>query len=692
VARLARELRSSGHRVTVVTNRYPRSLARFERVDGVPVHRVLFPSLFVPRSAWRRTHLLRFALLLPLAPFALPRLWLLLRALRPGVVNVHYLSAPALYPALLSWLHLLPARLVVSCHGSDLTAAPYYPTGSRGASRRVLSHAYAVTTPSADLMGYVDKLVPDAGAQTRAVVYNGADADEFAGAAPAAPPAPPRPYILSVGHLTEEKGMHVLVEALALLRKRGLDRDLVIAGAGPEEDRLRRLAARLGLADRVRLLGTVERADLGALYRGCAVFALASAREGFGIVVLEAMSCARPVVATRAGGIPETVLDGETGLLARVGDPGDVADKLAALLADPARAAEMGRRGRERVVAEYTWPLVAARYLATYRPLFAGSADDLALKDHGRDRTLKGQYGVNATQTFQGPSPAMVLQGQAHGPTTVLQGQAHGPTIWKGRSSRDAVPILMYHQVAPETAMGVKRGLLVTPQAFAAQMRLLRRLGWRTLRLADLAGLLDTRSALPRRRFVLTFDDAFLGVLRHAAPTLEDLGFTATVFAPTGLLGDCRAPDGGPDHEDKRLMGWDDLRAWRSLGHDVGAHTRGHPHLPALARRDPDAVLAEVAGPRTDIAAALGEAPALFAYPYGEWDRAVESVVEQAGYAAACTTRFGRVTDTSHRFALPRISISADLDLPHFAYRLARADHIARAIARGPAGTETGAR
>ncbi len=252
------------------------------------------------------------------------------------------------------------------------------------------------------------------------------------------------------------------------------------------------------------------------------------------------------------------------------------------------------------------------------------------------------------------------------------------------------MPILMYHQIAPETATGVKRGLRVTPEEFAAQMRLLYRLGWRTLRLADLVDMLDDMGSpvLPRRRFVLTFDDAFLGVPRHAAPILGDLGFTATVFAPTGILGACRALDGGPDHEDKRLMGWDDLRAWRSLGHDVGAHTRSHAHLPDLARLDPDAALAEVSGARADLAAALGEAPTLFAYPYGEWDPAVESLVEQAGYVASCTTRFGRVTGESHRFALPRISISADLDLPHFAYRLARADH----IARGSAGTEMGAR
>jgi glycosyltransferase involved in cell wall biosynthesis len=131
---------------------------------------------------------------------------------------------------------------------------------------------------------------------------------------------------------------------------------------------LRARAAALGLADHVHFEGATGRARLGALYRGCAVFALAPVQEGFGIVSLEAMSCACAVVATRSGGIPEVVRDGETGLLARPGDPLDLADKLAALLTDPVRAAEMGRRGRARVAGHFTWPLVAARYLDAYRP------------------------------------------------------------------------------------------------------------------------------------------------------------------------------------------------------------------------------------------------------------------------------------------------------------------------------------
>lgn len=364
VARLARELRQAGHHVTVIVNRYPRHLARFERIDGVPVYRILFPAPFVPRLEWRRTSWVRFFLLLPLTPWAALRLWLLLHSLRADVVNVHYLSAAStLYVGLLSRVRLISAAVVVSCHGSDLATAPS-PSGSPTVSRWVLASAHAVTACSADLARYVYRLSPRIPGGGVRVVYNGTDVEECIDVAPL---ARPRPYIFTAGRLVEKKGMRVLVEAMAVLRERGVDCELIVAGSGPEEGRLRALVERLGLHGRVQFEGTAGGARLTALYRGCAVFALASTWEAFGIVALEAMACARAVVTTRAGGVEEIVVDGETGLLARPADPVDLAEKLASLLDDPRRAAEMGRRGRERVIAHFTWPCVAARYLDSYR-------------------------------------------------------------------------------------------------------------------------------------------------------------------------------------------------------------------------------------------------------------------------------------------------------------------------------------
>lgn len=699
VARLAREFQNAGHHVTVVTNRYPRHLARFEHIEGVPVHRILFPAPYVPASEWGRTHVGKVLLLLPLAPASLLRLWLLLRSLRPDVVNVHYLSSAAVYVAVLARLRLLRTPLVISCHGSDLTTVPY-PTGSKLLSRWVVSHAGAVTACSADLARYIAMMTDHIPGGAARVVYNGTDVEEFADAVPH---LHPRPYILGAGRLTEKKGFHFLIEAVALLRDRGIDCDLIIAGSGPEESWLRALADRLGLAQNVHFEGMAGRARLAALYHGCALFALSPVWEGFGIVSLEAMSCARAVVATRTGGIPEVVLDGETGLLARPADPTDLADKLAELLADPMRAGEMGRRGRARVLEQFTWPIVARRYLASYTAAsLRGNGYQEKPPGHCRDATILGPPAVLVTEPAEAavrPEGAVTDRSAGVSPVPPMcsgmgaprrePNALRYPTSSRADQSRtlahrerhaDGVPILTYHQVAPASADGVKPSLLVTPRAFARQMRLLHALGWRTVRLVDLLSMLDTMPALPPRRFVLTFDDALVGVARHAAPILADLGFTATIFVPTQFVGTCRALDGGPDHPAKSIMTWDDLGRLKAAGFDVGAHSRSHPHLNRLGL---DEMRAEIAGSRDDIMAALGEPPAVFAYPYGEWSPAVAAAVHESGFVGACATQFGRATAGAPRFALPRISVSSELDLPHFAYRVARADRIARRMASG---------
>jgi alpha-maltose-1-phosphate synthase len=99
------------------------------------------------------------------------------------------------------------------------------------------------------------------------------------------------------------------------------------------------------------------------------VFTCPSLYEPLGIVNLEAMACGTAVVASDVGGIPEVVTDGETGLLVPPDDPGALASALNSLLADPGRAEAMGRRGRERAIAEFSWPAIAEQTVALYAEL-----------------------------------------------------------------------------------------------------------------------------------------------------------------------------------------------------------------------------------------------------------------------------------------------------------------------------------
>jgi colanic acid/amylovoran biosynthesis glycosyltransferase len=161
------------------------------------------------------------------------------------------------------------------------------------------------------------------------------------------------PYILCVGRHVAKKGIDVLLRAFSGLAKRHPALSLLQVGGGPLAGALHSLADTLGIAGRVRFLGAQPHDRIIELMRGARVFALPSQTaedgdsEALGIVFNEASACGIPVVATRHGGIPEAVLDGETGFLVTEKDEVALAERLEELLSDAALARRMGRRGRE---------------------------------------------------------------------------------------------------------------------------------------------------------------------------------------------------------------------------------------------------------------------------------------------------------------------------------------------------------
>ncbi len=186
-------------------------------------------------------------------------------------------------------------------------------------------------------------------------------------------PADGRPVAGTLASLHRRKGHDVLLRAAALLAGRGLPLHLVIAGEGPEGEALRALARGLGLLGegpvRVHFAGQVSPGErvLAALD----LFVLPSRKEGLGVAALEAMAAGLPVVASRAGGLAESVLDGETGLLVPPGDPAPLAEALETLLRDPALRERMGAAGARRVGERYSADAMAAGNLALYRELLA---------------------------------------------------------------------------------------------------------------------------------------------------------------------------------------------------------------------------------------------------------------------------------------------------------------------------------
>ena len=180
---------------------------------------------------------------------------------------------------------------------------------------------------------------------------------------------PARPTVVFVGRITRQKGLPVLLRAASALDPGA---QLVICAGQPDTPEL--AAEVTALVEHLQetrsgviwLSGMLAKREVIQLLSHATAFACPSLYEPLGIVNLEAMACGTAVVASRVGGIPEVVDDGETGLLVPPDDPAALADGLNTLLRDPDRATWMGQRGRKRAIAEFGWPAIAAQTAALY--------------------------------------------------------------------------------------------------------------------------------------------------------------------------------------------------------------------------------------------------------------------------------------------------------------------------------------
>lgn len=193
-------------------------------------------------------------------------------------------------------------------------------------------------------------------------------------------PTPRRPRFVYAGALTRLKGVHVLIDALTRLRDRGITADLIIAGEGDQRGRLERQARELGVREQVAFPGFVDQSELRNHIRDSDALVLPTFSEGFGRVLIEAMACRRPVVASHTGGIPELVRHGENGLLAEPGNPDDLAEQLQYLVTHPDGAQQMGMAGWRFVRDTYS----RAAYFAHYRRLLETAGQTLAAASRAR--------------------------------------------------------------------------------------------------------------------------------------------------------------------------------------------------------------------------------------------------------------------------------------------------------------------
>ena len=289
---------------------------------------------------------------------------LLSTGLRVDAIDAHYLYPDGVAAVRIGAALGLP--VVLTARGTDVNLIPQEHARPRRMIQDAMARADALIAVSSALRDAMIALGAPPDKVT--VLRNGVDLVAFHPVDRVAARAAlglTRRTLVSVGLLIERKGHHRTIEALASLP----DIDLLIAGEGPERGKLLALSERLGVSDRVRLVGRIPHAELSAFYGAADAMVLASSREGWANVLLESMACGTPVVASPIWGNPEVVAAPEAGIVATENTPAGIAEGVRRLFA------AMPSRAATRAYAErFGWQATTDGQLAVFRRVIAVAA------------------------------------------------------------------------------------------------------------------------------------------------------------------------------------------------------------------------------------------------------------------------------------------------------------------------------
>ena len=362
---LARAFLREGHAVTVVTRRQAGSF-RLEKIHGYDVIRLAYP---VPYEwfEWRREVILR-------SPGVLARIAAILIRRHIETVCIGLLDMSALY--FLALRPLLRFRLVVYLHGGETRKLPAAQRSFRKLLEMSLRAADGVIAVSEDLAREAAQFCPNVAAKVR-VIPNAIDwnhiakAEKFEHA---------REFIAFVGRLTPEKDVATLVRAYGAVQEELGAVDLVIAGTGREEQKLREIAGACPHPERVIFLGEVSRARALSVMKSGMFVALPSVTEGLPIVAVEALALGKAVIASRIGGIMAVVREGEHGAFFAPGDSEALSLLLKKYCSDREALGKLEAAIRNSDLRRYDMGRVAREHLEMYR----GGSQDFALACEGR--------------------------------------------------------------------------------------------------------------------------------------------------------------------------------------------------------------------------------------------------------------------------------------------------------------------
>ncbi len=348
VLRFARAAVERGHAVRVVAPHAAGAVEGSERSEGIEVRRFRYASDPGERIGYQGA--VGKSLGAPAALLVLPRyLWLFRAAVRtevatflPDVISVHWWAPGALAT------HGLTTPVAVTCHGTDVRLLGQSAI-IRAIGRRVLGKVAGLSAVSQRM---ADDLSEWIGASDVWVTRMPVDAARFAPTGTRADP----PVVLFAGNLIRAKGVDLILRAAARLHRAGVAFRLRLVGDGPDRAEFVALAAELRITPIVDWVGPLGHEQMPTEFARASVFVLASRGprgEGLPLTAVEALMSGCAVVATPAGGVPELVVDGETGLLARDGDAEHLAEQLGKVLGDPALRDRLANAGRLRALSQH---------------------------------------------------------------------------------------------------------------------------------------------------------------------------------------------------------------------------------------------------------------------------------------------------------------------------------------------------
>jgi glycogen(starch) synthase len=358
VRQLAHTYRSKGISAIVVTNRWPRDLPAYELYEGIPTYRL---AMRVPEGTLKARLNYRLT-----TGSITGEMLQILKKHQTDLLHVQCVSANGFYASIAQ--HKLRLPLIVTTQGERTMDATRLYQRSKFMNwnlRRLLEEADYITACSKNTLDDMEEYWGKSFNGKAHVVYNGIELADFESGTPF---SHPRPYVLGIGRLVKQKGFDVLIKAFA--KADIASHDLLLAGEGSERQALEQLVESLSLKDRVLFLGRADRPTAVSLFKGCSFFVLPSRHEPQGIVNLEAMAAGKAVIASRVGGVPEIVLDGETGILVAGEDDAELATALTRLGNNETLRQKLGDAGQRRSQ-EFSWSAIADQYIDIYRKVMA---------------------------------------------------------------------------------------------------------------------------------------------------------------------------------------------------------------------------------------------------------------------------------------------------------------------------------